>query len=50
MDLSILLARKQPMELNNLERPFTMAEIKDVVFRLGGDKAPGLNGFPMHFF
>lgn len=50
MEFSKLLANKQPMDLAGLELPFTREEIKDAVFSLGGDKAPGSGGFPMQFF
>lgn len=33
-----------------LERPFTLEKVKAAVFELGGDKAPGLDGFPIQFF
>lgn len=46
----MLLARKEQVELSMLYQPFTLDEIKRVVFDLGGDKAPGPDGFPIHFF
>lgn len=33
-----------------LERTFEEEEVRAVVFYLGRDKAPGLDGFPMVFF
>lgn len=38
------------MDLSILEYPFSFEEIKKAVFELRGDKAPGLDGFPIHFF
>lgn len=50
MNFSRLLANNMPRDLAGLERPFTREEIKAAVFSLGGDKAPGPDGFPMQFF
>ena len=33
-----------------MEAPFSKDEIKAAVFILGGDRAPGLDGFPIAFF
>ncbi|XP_039122026.1 uncharacterized protein LOC120258641 [Dioscorea cayenensis subsp. rotundata] len=33
-----------------MERPFLMDEIKFAIFSLGGNKAPGPDGFPLYFF
>lgn len=38
------------MDLSQLERPFTLEEIKAMVFALGADKAPKLDSFTIHFF
>lgn len=37
-------------DLLQLEHPFTLTEIKEAVFELGGDKAPRPDGFPIQFF
>lgn len=50
IDLQKLFAHKVSIALANLERPFTIDEVKRAVFDLGGDKSPGLDGFPIHFF
>lgn len=38
------------MDLSYSDRVFTLEEIKRVIFNLGGDKAPGRDGFLMKFF
>lgn len=38
------------VDLSQLERPFSLEEIKIAVFDLGRDKAPGPDGFPLQFF
>ncbi|XP_039117657.1 uncharacterized protein LOC120253385 [Dioscorea cayenensis subsp. rotundata] len=38
VDLSKLLAHKRHVDLTGLDRPFTMIEVKDAVFSLGGIK------------
>lgn len=38
------------MDLSTLEGSFTLEELKTAIFDLGGDKAPGQDGFPIHFF
>ncbi|XP_039126955.1 uncharacterized protein LOC120263117 [Dioscorea cayenensis subsp. rotundata] len=50
VDLHKLFAHKSSVDLTDLERPFSLEEIKKAVFDLGGDKAPGPDGFPLHFF
>lgn len=50
MNLWRLFANKRLVDLSCLERPFILDEIKRVVFDLGGDKAPGPDGFPIQFF
>nr|CAD1817376.1 unnamed protein product [Ananas comosus var. bracteatus] len=37
-------------KLSTLTRPFQLAEIKNAVFHLGKDKAPGPDGFPLSFY
>lgn len=44
------MVNKAAVDLSQLERPFTLDEIKGAVFNLGGDKAPAPDGFPMQFF
>lgn len=48
--LQKLLEYKHHVKLSHLEHPFTLDEIKGVVFDLGGDKAPCLESFPLQFF
>lgn len=50
VDLRKIFAHKVSIALADLERPFMIDEVKWAVFDLGGDKAPGLDGFPIHFF
>lgn len=50
MDLHNLLKNKASIDLSFLESPFTLEEVKRAVFELGSDKAPGPDGFPIHFF
>lgn len=50
MDLSKLLENKLQVDLADMERPFLMDEIKFAIFSLGGNKAPGPDGFPLYFF
>ncbi|XP_039136364.1 uncharacterized protein LOC120273726 [Dioscorea cayenensis subsp. rotundata] len=50
VDLHNLLMNKAPVDLSFLERPFSLEEVKRVVFDLGSDKAPGPDGFPIFFF
>lgn len=38
VDLQKLLEKKQHVDLTDLERPFTMEEIREAVFSLGGTK------------
>lgn len=45
-----LFEHKRHIDLLHLEQPFRLEEIKEAVFNLGGDKAPGPDGFPMQFF
>lgn len=33
-----------------MERDFEEEEVRDAVFKMTGDKAPGLDGFPLFFF
>lgn len=33
-----------------MEREFEEEEVREAVFKMCGDKAPGLDGFPMFFF
>lgn len=40
----------QRMDLAYLEKEFREEEIKQVIWELRPDKAPGPNGFPMFFF
>lgn len=42
-----LLENKWQVDLSHLEQPFMLKEIKGAVFELGGDKAPGTDGFPL---
>ncbi|XP_039146845.1 uncharacterized protein LOC120284106 [Dioscorea cayenensis subsp. rotundata] len=50
VDLRDLLKNKASVDLSFLECPFTLEEVKRAVFDHGSDKAPGPDGFPMHFF
>ncbi|XP_039145636.1 uncharacterized protein LOC120282866 [Dioscorea cayenensis subsp. rotundata] len=50
VDLNRLLTNKARVDLSQLERPFTIEEVKKAVFDLGSDKAPGPDGFPLLFF
>lgn len=50
IDFQKLFQAKTPVDLAMLERPFSREEIKKAVFDLGADKAPGPDGFPLHFF
>lgn len=37
-------------DLSRLTEPFNLLEIKQAVFQLGGDKAPGPDGFSLKFY
>lgn len=50
MNFSKLLANKRHVDLAGLERPFTLIVVKEAVFSLGGNKALGPDGFPIHIF
>lgn len=50
IDFRKLVEFKDQVNLKGLERRFTLEEIKWAVFELGRDKAPGPDGFPLHFF
>lgn len=50
VDLEKLLAFRGRVDLTHLEQPFSLEEIKCAVFELGSNKAPGPDGFPIHFF
>ncbi|XP_039137390.1 uncharacterized protein LOC120274917 [Dioscorea cayenensis subsp. rotundata] len=50
IDLHALLEHKRQVDMAALEVPFTIEEVRLAVFELGGDKAPGPDGFPIHFF
>ncbi|XP_059629711.1 uncharacterized protein LOC132272614 [Cornus florida] len=39
-----------PEEAGHLERPITREEVKNTIFSMGADKAPGPDGFPVKFF
>lgn len=41
---------KRQVDLSQLDHPFTMDEVKQAVFELGGEKGPGPDGFPIQFF
>lgn len=45
IDFQKLFKNKISVDLTQLERPFTLEEVKREVFDLGGDKAPGPDGF-----
>lgn len=45
-----LLSIKALVDLSNHEVPFSVEEIRSVIFALGADKAPGSDGFPIYFF
>ncbi|XP_039123300.1 uncharacterized protein LOC120259908 [Dioscorea cayenensis subsp. rotundata] len=49
IDFQRLFQLKTAVDLNGLEAPFSVEEIKRAMFDLGGDKAPGPDGFPLHF-
>lgn len=48
IDFLKILENKAPIDLASLHRPFTLEEVKGMVFKLGRDKAPAPDGFPMH--
>lgn len=50
VDFQKLLANKTPVDLSQLDRPFSLEEVKSAIFELGRDKTPGPDGFPLHFF
>ena len=50
LDWQNLFVYNERLDLSSLEWPFTLEEIKQAVFELGADKAPGPDGFPMFFF
>ncbi|XP_039127523.1 uncharacterized protein LOC120263623 [Dioscorea cayenensis subsp. rotundata] len=50
IDFRKLLLNRNAMDLSQLERPFTIEEVKAAVLDLGKDKAPGPDGFPLQFF
>jgi len=37
-------------EAADLEQPFSEKEVKEAIFNIANDKAPGPNGFPVLFF
>ncbi|XP_039140443.1 uncharacterized protein LOC120277653 [Dioscorea cayenensis subsp. rotundata] len=47
---SNLLGTKEQCDLTALDIPFTHEEIREVVFGMSVDKAPGPNGLPILFF
>lgn len=50
LDWQHLFEHREYVDLTYLEQPFSAEEIKQALFDLGADKAPGLDGFPMLFF
>lgn len=50
VDLGKIFMNRMHIDLSLLDRPFVVEEVKSVVFKLGGDKALGPDGFPLHFF
>lgn len=45
-----MIPKKVAKDLNRaLEVPFSMEEVKSVVFNMKKEKAPGLDGFPLGF-
>ncbi len=42
--------RLSSSDRESLSAPFSLEEIRAVVFKLGGDKAPGPDGFPLCFY
>lgn len=50
LDQQHLFSYKERVVLSNLDMPFSLEEIKHIVFDLGADKAPSLDGFPIFFF
>lgn len=40
----------RPQQASSLERPYPLKEIKEAIFSLALDKAPGSDGFSMAFF
>lgn len=49
-DWSGLFMDKPLLKHNHLTRPFSLEEVRNATFLLGGDKAPGPDGFNMQFF
>lgn len=49
-DWSMLFYNKTISNPERLTVPFTLEEIKKATFQLGGDKAPGPDGFNLRFF
>ncbi len=49
-DWGDLFCDRHTLGADELTSPFSLEEIKSATFQLGGDKAPGLDGFSMHFF
>lgn len=50
IDFRKLLSNRNLVDLSQLDRPFTMEEVKTAVFDLGKDKALGPDGFHLLFF
>lgn len=50
VDFGKLFMNKTVVDLSQLERPFSIEEVKTSVFELGKDKDPGPDGFPLQFF
>lgn len=49
-DWSVLFHARRVTNPDLLTIPFDIDEIKKAVFQLGGDKAPGPDGFPISFY
>lgn len=50
VDYRKLFSTKVDLDLSQLERPFSLDEIKRTVLDLGGNKASGLDGFLLQLF
>ncbi|XP_039120732.1 uncharacterized protein LOC120257303 [Dioscorea cayenensis subsp. rotundata] len=50
IDWNVLLANKPRINLEDLKTPFSSEEIFAAISKLGADKAPGPDGFPILFF